>query len=294
MRTLVAGLCVSGVIGGTWLAVGGLRSSDVLTRVPRRSVRRRYGPARFHGPGHDARTNRNVLAASSALGVVAWLMSGWFICLVVFAAIGLGAPYLLFNAEKRAVARLGALEEWTRGLASVLTAGIGLEQAIMATGRSAPQPIQAEVDLLIRRLRARFPTPDALRAFADDLDDYVTDTIAARLILGSERRGSGLAKLLDALAEAVGEQVQIRRDIEADRAKPRAAARTASVISVIFFFLLLIWGDYTAPYASAAGQLLLAVWLSVWGAALIWMKRIARTPQPPRFIRPRVASGAST
>ena len=110
------------------------------------------------------------------------------------------------------------MEEWTRSLSGVLTAGVGLEQALRRHpalhpgSRSAP-----EVTRLVARLRARWATEDALRAFADELDDATGDLVAANLILGARRRGAGLASVLEGLAESVAADVRARR-----RSRPTA------------------------------------------------------------------------
>ncbi|MEI2811934.1 MAG: hypothetical protein V9F00_17630 [Nocardioides sp.] len=83
----------------------------------------------------------------------------------------------------------------------------------------------------VARLRARWVTEDALRAFADELDDSTGDLVAANLILGARRRGAGLASVLEGLAESVAADVRARRQVEADRAKPRATARWVTLIS---------------------------------------------------------------
>ncbi len=124
------------------------------------------------------------------------------------------------------------MAEWTRNLAGVLTVGVGLEQALVATLRSAPQPIRPEVSRLVARLRARWTTEDALQEFADELDDATGDLVAAYLILGARRRGTGLASVLQGLAESVADDVAARRQIEADRAKPRATARNVTLITL--------------------------------------------------------------
>ena len=99
------------------------------------------------------------------------------------------------------------------------------------------------------RLRARWDTETALRAFADELDDATGDLIAANLILGARRRGAGLASVLEGLAESVAADVRARRQIEADRAKPRATARWVTLISVGVLVVLALSGTYVAPYA---------------------------------------------
>ena len=71
-----------------------------------------------------------------------------------------------------------------------------------------------------------------MRAFADELDDPTGDLVAANLILGARRRGAGVASVLEALAESVAADVRARREIEADRAKPRSTARWVTIITV--------------------------------------------------------------
>src|SRR3546814_18465737 len=123
------------------------------------------------------------------------------------------------------------MEEWTRSLAGVLTVGIGLEQALVTTERSTTSAIRPEVQRLVARLRSRWNTEEAIRAFADELDDATGDLVAANLILAARRRGAGLAQVLESLAESVAADVRARRQIEADRAKPRAPARWVTIIS---------------------------------------------------------------
>jgi Flp pilus assembly protein TadB len=134
------------------------------------------------------------------------------------------------------------MEEWTRSLSGVLTVGVGLEQALVATLRST-RPDHRRGHRLVARLRARWDTEAALRAFADELDDSTGDLIAANLILGARRRGAGLASVLEGLAESVAADVRARRQVEADRAKPRATARWVTLISVGVLVVLAVSGS---------------------------------------------------
>ena len=183
-----------------------------------------------------------------------WL-TGWLVAVLVVPAAAAGLPVLLSAPPASAkIDRLEAMEEWTRSLSGVLTAGVGLEQALIATLRSTPDPIRPEVTRLASRLRARWSTEDALRAFADDLDDATGDVVAANLILGARRRGAGLASVLDALAESVAADVRARREIEADRAKPRATARWVTLITVSVLAFLALTGTTSPRSAPRSGR----------------------------------------
>ena len=271
---LAGALVVAGVLG----VVAGLRPTPPPA-VPTPRHRRVATLPRL--------TPRVLVLGTAGLvaGAATVVLTGWWVALVVVPAAVVGLPVLLSPPPSRtSVARLEAMEEWTRALAGVLTAGAGLEQALIATLRSAPEPIRPEVTRLASRLRARWSTPDAIRALADDLDDATGDVIAANLLLGARRRGSGLASVLDGLAESVAADVRARREVEADRAKPRATARWVTLITIAVLAVLALTGDYVAPYGSGLGQVLLVLLLGLYVATLVWMRRMATGTAPPRFI----------
>ena len=137
---------------------------------------------------------------------------------------------------------------------------------------------------LVARLQARWSTDAALRAFADDLDDPTGDMVAAALLLSARKRGAGLASVLGGLAVAVAEDVSARRKIEADRAKPRSTARIATGISAVVLVALAFTGQYMAPYATPAGQLVLGVLLGLYAVVLVWMRRMTQGKPLPRFL----------
>lgn len=276
MIALVPALSGALVVGGLIALAAGLRPSPVFERTSRpRKVRK------------ISKQTRVLLLAGFATGVVAFVVTGWALALIVIPVAFVGLPVLLSSSSAAArIDRLEAMEEWTRSLSGVLTVGVGLEQALIATLRSTPAAISPEVTRLVARLRARWGTEDALRAFADELNDTTGDLVAANLILGARRRGAGLASVLEGLAESVAADVRSRRQVEADRAKPRATARWVTLISVGVLVILAISGTYVEPYRSPLGQVILVSLLTAYVATLVWMKRMAIGRAVPRFLSP--------
>ncbi|WP_313404837.1 type II secretion system F family protein [Aeromicrobium sp.] len=267
---LAGALVVAGVIG---LFIG-LRPSERVDRPPRP-----------HRTPRLSKQTLRLLLAGVAAGVLAFAITGWVLALVATPVAFVGLPVLLSSSSaQQRIVRLEAMEEWTRTLAGVLTVGVGLEQALVTSLRSTPAAINPDVTRLVSRLRARWKTEDALRAFADGLDDATGDLVAANLILGAQRRGAGLASVLEGLAESVAADVRARRQIEADRAKPRATARWVTLISVGVLVVLAISGTYVEPYRSPLGQVILVLLLAAYVATLVWMKRMAIGRPMPRFL----------
>ena len=278
-------LVVAGIIG----VILGVRRTPVAPPAPRRRNQSRLSS---RWAGMERRTK--ILAVAGLIaGALIYLFTGWLIAVVLVPLAAVGLPTLLSAPPSAArIDRLEALEEWTRALAGVLTVGVGLEEALRSTLRSTPEAIRPEVNTLVARLRARISTEEALRAFADDLNDATGDLVAAYLILGARRRGQGLASVLESLAESVAADVRARRAIEADRAKPRTTARWVTIITISVLGFLTLTGDYISPYGSPLGQLLLILLLSAYVGLLIWMRNMAKGEALPRFLGDAAREGA--
>jgi tight adherence protein B len=273
---LAGALLVAGLIG----IVAGLRHTPEPPPAPQRGRVGLPGWVRSVAP----RTRVLILVGFGA-GVLVALLTGWLVAMPLVPAGLAGLPVLLSAPPAASrIDRLEAMEEWTRSLSGVLTVGIGLEEALVATLRSAPDAIRPEVSRLVARLRARWSTEEALRVFADDLDDATGDLVAANLILGASRRGAGVASVLESLAESVAADVRARRAIEADRAKPRATARWVTLITIGVLGVLALTGSYITPYSTPLGQMILLLLLGGYVATLVWMRRMAAGKPLPRFI----------
>jgi Flp pilus assembly protein TadB len=284
---VAAAACGAALVGGPLLAVAGIRAAPASARPSRRRRVPRVLAAALgeHLPGRQRTRRRLAIAAAGSTGIALWLLTGWALAVLLLPLLVIGVPALL-RAPRAAtdVQRLTALEQWSRGMSGVLTVGSGIEHAIVASLGSAPAAIAPFVGTLVARLNARWPTEAALRAFADDLDDATGDLVAATLILGSQRRGPGLAAVLDDLAATVAEEVRIRRGIEADRAKPRTTARWVTILTLGVLGLLALNGSYIEPYKKPLGQVTLLVFLGLYVACLIWLRAMTRGAATPRFL----------
>lgn len=280
MTALLAALSGALVTAGVLGVIASLRPRPVAPPTnPRRTAALRRRVRKI-----PTRTGVLALVGFGAGALVA-VLSGWLVAVVAIPLAVVGLPSLLRSpAETAQIERLEAMAEWTRNLAGVLTVGVGLEQALVATLRSTPEPIKPEVSRLVARLRARWSTEDALLKFADELDDATGDLVAAYLILGARRRGAGLASVLQGLAESVADDVTARRKVEADRAKPRATARNVTLITLGVLGFLAFNGQFMAPYGTPLGQALLAVLLGAYAGTLVWLRRMSVGEPLPRFL----------
>src|ERR1019366_9342009 len=165
-------------LGGALLVVGLIGAATGLRRSPERPP----APTRMRLPlaarlGSTSPRTRALLIVGVGAGLLTALLTGWLVAaLLVPAVVVVGLPILLSAPPAGSrIERVEALEEWTRSLSGVLTVGVVIEQALIATLRSTHDAIRPEVTHLVARLRARWGTEDALRAFADEINDATGD-----------------------------------------------------------------------------------------------------------------------
>ena len=274
--------------GGSWaILAGAVLGAGVFVAVlavvglPEAPV----GKPKRQGVSLEERSRR--LMYGGVAGVLTLLATQWVVAGV---AIGLLVAYWdriagSSAAEKRAIGKLEALATWTESLRDTIAGAIGLEQAIPATAVNAGAAIRPSLNLLADRLRVREPLPDALRAFAEDLDDPSADIICASLLLNSRLRGPGLRDVLTALASSAREELDMRRRIEASRKSIRRSVRIVLFIVLGMMGMLSILNRrYVEPYDSVTGQLVLLVIAAMLGVGLMWLRSLAAPSQAERFL----------
>jgi hypothetical protein len=276
MESIIAGAVVG---GGVILLIMSLRGRPV------RSGR----PTRGRDPKELLKALSTRFAVAAVAAVVVLVATRWLV-----AGIGTGLLVLGWNGiaggaaeERRAMARLEGLAAWTESLRDTIAGAVGLEQAIPSSLRAAAPALQAPLRELVDRLHTRVPMAEAFRRFADDLDDASADLVIGALILNSRLRGPGLRDMLGALAASARAELDMRRRIEADRKTTRRSVQIVVGVSVGTALLLAVLNHgYVQPYDTFLGQLMLVVVLALYGAAFVWLRRLARYDMPERFLGP--------
>jgi tight adherence protein B len=220
-------------------------------------------------------------AAAIVVAVIVAGVTGWPVLGALSAAGVLSVPVMIRRRQRQAGAmRNEALAQWTEMLRDTMAGAAGLEEAIIVSARRPPPAIATAVTRLAARLE-HHALPDALHAFASDLDDPTADLLAAALITAATNEVRDLGRLLAALVEATRAQVQMRASIEAGRAHVRSATRVVLGVTAVFTAALLLFsGAYLAPYATVEGQLWLALVGAVVAASLLLLTRLDRIDLP--------------
>ncbi|GLW65794.1 hypothetical protein Arub01_40380 [Actinomadura rubrobrunea] len=273
LLAVVAGAAVG---GGVLLLVAAIRGMPV-----------RPAPARGRRREELVRTLTTRGALAAVAGALVLIVTRWPI-----GALGTAVLVLAWNGlaggaaeERRAMARLEALAAWTESLRDTIAGAVGLEQAIPASLRAASPVLRRPLETLVDRLHTRVPMPEALRRFADDLDDPSADLVVAALILNARLRGPGLRDMLTALAASARAELDMRRRVEADRRATRRSVRIVVGVSVGTALGLAIFNhDYVRPYDDFLGQLVLTLVIALYAAGFLWLRRLARHEMPARFL----------
>jgi len=287
--TVLAAACGAALVAGLVLGVRALTAPpDAPTGPPAWLVA--VGARLWRGRGRSR--YRVGAGAAVVCGAVAWLASGLPVLGLVVAAAVPGVPWLLAGgrAERRAIARVEAIGEWTRRLRDVAGTGAGLQSALISAAATAPPAIDEPARLLAARLQAGWHGRAALLGFASELDDAVCDQIVAALLLHLRDRGDKLGAVLTAISDAAGAEVRMRKEADAERAAARLSIRFMVGFTILVVVAAALSGDYMAPYGTAGGQLLMAVLAATFVGLLVWVRAMSRPARMPRLLGGPVVS----
>ncbi|WP_233415880.1 type II secretion system F family protein [Streptomyces sp. N35] len=285
MTALLFAVCGGLVMGGLItfaVAVIGTTTPQTPGYFERRRVRRRDGL----GGAERVAQRRTLQVAALVVTVVVWAGTGMVVTALLLGAAVVGVPWLIAPtmAASGRITKLEALGKWTQRLAEVTRLGVALNQALVTSRKDPPVGLEEEITELADRIQAGWPADEALADFADRLDDITADKVCAALMLCAVDPGPGLAKVLEDMAASVREEVASRRSIEADRAKSRTTLRWMVIITLSVFAAGFLVPDYTSPYATLLGQLVLGLFGLAFVGVIALARRMARYRAIARFL----------
>jgi Flp pilus assembly protein TadB len=241
--------------------------------------------AGWRGFSFDARLAPGRVAPAAAVALFAYLVTRWPVAVVGGAAVGWWGP--LWRARRRlrrqSLERTRAVAALAEMLRDTAAAGLGLADSLRAAARVAPAALAVETAALERRM-AREPLPEALRAFADDVDDPLADRVVAALLL-AERRSGSLEAVLSGLAVNAREEVALAGRVDASRAGLETSALVVAAVTVFLVGAMVVVSPaYLDPYGDLLGQAVLCLVAGRFAAAWHWLARLQRTGRPSRIL----------
>lgn len=269
----IAGLLIAGGLVGVACTARGIRPL----------------PARIPAAGPQVgRRLRPVHLGAVAAGVGVLLLTGWPVAGLAVAAAVVFVPSVLGGeqAAKKAIGQSEALADWTRRLADLLASGAAgsTRDALARSLTSVPDPIGGQVRRLVSRMGPH-GLEAALRRFAAEVGDPAAEKIAGVLILRERGGGPGLSGVLTGLADDLADRSRMIREVEAERAKPRANMRTIVVVTgLLIAGMMLFARTFLSGYSSVFGQVMLVVVAGVFAFALRWMRTLADPPPVPTVL----------
>ncbi|MFD0867066.1 type II secretion system F family protein [Tessaracoccus lubricantis] len=223
---------------------------------------------------------------AGAAGALVTVVTGWLPALLLVPGTAIIIPLLLMAPPNREIEVIAALDRWVRLLATSLSSGKSIRDAIFATRHQVPTVLTGPVGRLCIRLDQRWTMRDALFALADELCSADADAVVAALVIAAGRGGAGARATLAALSDNSQDRLRALREVAAERAKPRAVVRQVTYITLaVLGAALLFNGTFFAPYRSPLGQLLAVTLAAAYLGCLVVLRRQTVPPMAPRFLR---------
>ncbi len=227
-----------------------------------------------------------VLFVVGALG--AYVLFDGVLAAAVAGCLAAGIPVASYRARRRT--RLAqAAEAWPRMLEELrlLTGSVGrsIPQALFEVGRRAPAEWRPTFVAAEREWLLTIDFAGTTSLLKDGLADPTADVVCETLLVAHEVGGSDLQSKLEDLIEDRVTELQGKKDAESRQAGVRFARRFVLLVPLGMAVAGLSIGTGRHAYATAGGQLAVAIGLLAVAACWIWSGRIMRVPQPPRVFR---------
>jgi tight adherence protein B len=205
-------LFVACVLAACLGIIGIIRTARGKSLLPARVAATRHTMADREG------TARQVTIAL-IVGVVVWALTRWPVAGAMAVAVVLLWPKLARSGaiEKRSVAKIEAIANWTESLRDAAASESGLAQALPATMDGAPALLRRPLRNLIDAIDLRTPLPIALADFADEVDDRGADKVVIALSLTAQQQSGNLKRVLTTLAANTRAELEMRRKVLTER-----------------------------------------------------------------------------
>lgn len=227
------------------------------------------------------------LLVGVALGAVLAVLVDWPAYVVLVPVLVLAIPRLFSaRAEKAATQKLVDLETWTRSLTGLLGSGHSsmVRSVLLASQSAASGAMQEPVRWLVARLDAGWTTSDAIKAFADDLDDSTADLVAMHLLAAASNPGPGLREALNSVADTVADEAQSRRKLSAERGRSRMNARIVFYITAALILVIPLVPALKNGYSTPMGTAVFAAVACYLGLVVMRMERFTAGKPLPRLL----------
>jgi tight adherence protein B len=218
----------------------------------------------------------------------AYLLFDGVVPALVGGCLGACIPVSSHRARRR-TRQAGAAEAWPRMLEELrlLTGSVGrsIPQSLFDVGRRSPEEWRPAFAAAEREwlLTTDFAATTSL--LKDGLADPTADVVCETLLVAHEVGGSDLQSKLEDLIEDRIAELQGKKDAESRQAGVRFARRFVLLVPLGMTVAGLSIGTGRHAYATAGGQLAVAIGLLAVAACWIWSGRIMRVPQQPRVFR---------
>jgi tight adherence protein B len=256
--------------------------------LPRGRARRRGGDWLVQAglAGVDPREFAAVTAALAAAGAAAGFVvfGGPLPALVLggcLAAVPL-ASYRVRRQQRRAAAQ----EAWPRLIEEIriLTTSLGrsVPQALFDAGARAPEGLRPAFAAAQREWLLSTDFERTVAVLKAGLADPTADAACETLLVAHEVGGTDLDRRLEALIEDRVIDMQGRKDARSRQAGVRFARRFVLLVPVGMALVGMSIGNGRAAYATAWGQVMVAVGLAGIVVCWVWAGRLLRLPEEER------------
>ena len=194
------------------------------------------------------------------------------------AASTLGFEYFLMHwkANKRWEFFRLQLPEALHVIASALSAGASLGQALEHAAREMPPPLKGELTRVVEDVEVGKTLEEALESLKRRVPLPEFDTIIASLLI-QQRSGGNLAALLNETAELLKEDQRLRREMGVLTSQARASAQLIGLMPIgLFLFMYFFNPSYLEPLLTTGlGQTALSIGLALEAVGFFVVYRIA-------------------